>query len=178
MLSISSSYESTLTERCLLKKLLEKLSIFVAHLLRRLILKLQCLFLNFQSMFVNTYWEKRVSVSNLIEPVNSITVYCSVQMANVRLGIDVEDGRHDIWPLSWWVAHSSSWALKQTNSFITSLQHHHRLLLCFSCLFVWSEIMIIIQLIWATKWIFICQWGFGVLGFRCLTWFARSLEWD
>lgn len=91
MFSISCAYESTLTKRCLLKKLLEKLRILIAHLLGRLILELECFFLNLQSMFVNTYREERVSVSDLIEPVDSITVNRSVQMANVRLGIDVED---------------------------------------------------------------------------------------
>ena len=67
----------------------------VAHLLWRLIAILLCSLLYFETMLVSAYREEHFVLFNLsVISGSCVTEHCRVEMADVRLGVDVENWRH------------------------------------------------------------------------------------
>ena len=74
--------------------------VLITHIKRTVITKLSGFLLNFDSMFVGADREKRVAVSQQVEPMYSIAVYGGVEVSNVGSSIDIKDWRHDQGPSS------------------------------------------------------------------------------
>ena len=100
---IGRSNKSALSDTCDLKKFLEMLRILIAHFLRAIFVpQLTSFLLDFQAVLISTNREKasfyRLAIMLLLrlhlqvaEAMNGVAVECSVEMADVRLCINVEN---------------------------------------------------------------------------------------
>ena len=97
---IGRSDKTALRKVCFAEEPPEVSCVFITHIKRTIITKLSGFLLYFYSMLVSADREKRVAVSQLVEPMYSIAVYGCVEMSYMGSSIDIEDWRHDQGPSS------------------------------------------------------------------------------
>ena len=96
MISISRSNESRVIDIGICEEFLEVYGIFVTESFCRAIMSEISTLLNLQAMFISAYREETCSIAQLIEAMDGIAVDRCVEVTDVRLSIDIEDGRHHI----------------------------------------------------------------------------------
>ena len=96
VISIRGSYKSALRHAGLLEQPPEVVRVLITHDLRVFVAELICFLLDLETMFISANRKEAfaILVLQLIEAMYRITVERCVQVANVRLSVDVEDGRH------------------------------------------------------------------------------------